>query len=85
MLRPPPLTPSFVLIIPSASPPSLENRPFPLLFSLCAQLTLSSEAAFGVDAVFIDGVDVVFRGLEGPQLGAQVTVAVLAAVGTSGA
>lgn len=50
---------------------------------LCAQLTLSSEVAFGVHAVFIDGVDVVFRGLEGPELRAKVTVAVLAAVGTS--
>ena len=31
-----------------------------------------------IDAVFIDGVDVVLRGLQGPQLGAQV--AVLAAI-----
>lgn len=46
---------------------------------------MSSEVALGVDAVFIDGVDVVFRGLEGPQLRTQVAVAVLAAVGTSGA
>lgn len=61
------------------SPPSLAS---PVLSS---PLTLSSQIALGVDAVFVDGVDVVFRGLQGPELRAQVAVAVLAAVGTSGA
>lgn len=56
------------------------NRPpriFPRLF------TLPSKVGFGVDSVFIDGVNVVFWRLEGSELRAQVTV--LAAVGTSGA
>lgn len=44
-------------------------------------LTLSSKVGFGVDSVFVDGVDVVFRRLQWSQLRAQVTV--LAAVGTS--
>lgn len=48
-----------------------------------SELTLSSKVGFGVDSVFIDGVDVVFGRLQRPELGAQVTV--LAAVGTSGA
>lgn len=48
-----------------------------------SQLTLSSKVGFGVDSVFIDGVDVVFRRLQSSELRAQVTV--LAAVGTSGA
>lgn len=48
-----------------------------------SQLTLSSKVGFGVDSVFIDGVDVVFRRLQRSELRAQVTV--LAAVGTSGA
>lgn len=47
------------------------------------QLTLSSKVGFGVDSVFVDGVDVVFGRLQGPELRAQMTV--LAAVGTSGA
>lgn len=46
-------------------------------------LTLSSQVGFGVDSVLVDGVDVVLRRLKRPQLGAQV--AVLAAVGASGA
>lgn len=46
-------------------------------------LTLPSKVRFGVDSVFIDGVNVVLRRLQGSQLGAQVTV--LAAIGTSGA
>ena len=46
-------------------------------------LTLSSHVGFGIDSVFVDGVDVVFWRLQGSQLRAQVTV--LAAVGTSGA
>lgn len=47
------------------------------------QLTLSSKVRFGVDSVFIDGVDVVFGRLQRSELRAQMTV--LAAVGTSGA
>lgn len=38
----------------------------PLLHSATitqSQLTLSSKVGFSVDSVFIDGVDVVFRGL----------------------
>lgn len=46
-------------------------------------LTLSSQVGLGVDSVLVDGVDVVLGRLQGPQLGAQV--AVLAAVGASGA
>lgn len=46
-------------------------------------LTLSSQVGLGVDSVLVDGVDVVLGRLKGPQLGAQV--AVLAAVGASGA
>ena len=46
-------------------------------------LTLSSKVGFGIDSVFVDGVDVVFRRLQRSQLRAQVTV--LAAVGASGA
>lgn len=46
-------------------------------------LTLSSQVGFGVHSVLVDGVDVVLGRLKGPQLGAQV--AVLAAVGASGA
>lgn len=48
-----------------------------------SQLTLSSKVGFGVDSVFIDGINVVFRRLQRSELRAQVTV--LAAVGTSGA
>lgn len=48
-----------------------------------SQLTLSSKVGLGVDSVFINGVDVVFRRLQRSELRAQVTV--LAAVGTSGA
>lgn len=46
-------------------------------------LTLPSKVGFGVDSVFVDGINVVFRGLQRSELRAQVTV--LAAVGTSGA
>lgn len=52
-------------------------------FPYACLLTLPSEVGFGVHSVFIDGVDVVFWGLQRPELRAQVTV--LAAVGTSGA
>lgn len=51
--------------------------------SISLRLTLSSKVGFGVDSVFVDGVDVVFRRLQRSELRAQVTV--LAAVGTSGA
>lgn len=52
--------------------------------SLCSNvLTLPSKVGFGVNSVFINWVDVVFRRLQGTELRAQVTV--LAAVGPSGA
>lgn len=55
-------------------------------YFLYFQHTLSSKVGFGVDSVLIDRVDVVFRGLQGSELSAQVTeLAELAAVGTSGA
>jgi len=44
---------------------------------------LSSQVRLGVDSIFVDGVNVVLGGLQRSQLGAQV--AVLAAVGASGA
>lgn len=56
---------------------------FSSAFIFPCQLTLSSKVGFGVDSVFVDGVDVVFRRLQRSELSAQVTV--LAAVGTSGA
>lgn len=48
-------------------------------FSLA--LTQASHWDFLVDSVFIYGIDVMFRGLQGPQFGAQVSV--LTAVRTS--